>query len=114
MSLRIIITGLDVGIVPENKKKQEKYHSVVVRFAKITQIDYTQPMNDETHIPTIVTKEEDVPAIRDEEQFQDAIIKAKEKSENMQSHDRFMTLSDEIHSALARQDSDTTLTLITK
>ncbi len=71
-------------------------------------------MNDETTIPQTVAPEEAVPAIRDEDQFQDAIIKEKEKSEKSNNSDRFVTLSDEIHSALSRQDSDAALTLITK
>lgn len=71
-------------------------------------------MNDETTIPQTVAQEEAVPAIRDEDQFQDAIIKEKEKSEKTNNSDRFVILSDEMHSALLRQDSDAALTLITK
>ncbi|NRH20900.1 type II/IV secretion system protein [Candidatus Gracilibacteria bacterium] len=71
-------------------------------------------MNDETTIPAVVAEEVGVPAIRDEEQFQDAIIKAKEKTGKIKDSDRFIALSEEIHSALSRQDSDATLTLITK
>jgi hypothetical protein len=68
-------------------------------------------MNDETSTP--VTPEI-ISNIADEDQFQDAITAAKEKSEKSDGHIRFETLAAEIHSALSRQDSDATLTLITK
>lgn len=68
-------------------------------------------MNDETITPVVP---ESVSTIRDEDQFQDAIIAAKEKSKKSDGHIRFETLATEIHSMLSRQDSDATLTLITK
>jgi hypothetical protein len=37
-------------------------------------------MKDEIVIPAVVSSTEEIPAIIDEEQFQDAIIAAKEKS----------------------------------
>ena len=83
----------------------------VLRFAKIPEIAYTEPMNDETIIPVAP---EVVSNIRDEDQFQDAIIAAKNKSDKSDGHARFVSLEMEIHTALARQDSDATLTLITK
>ena len=64
--------------------------------------------------PTSKPEEESLSNIRDEDQFQDAIIAAKEKSGKSDNHDRFARISEEIHSALLRQDSDATLTLITK
>lgn len=72
-------------------------------------------MNDET-ITAPITLPEDLPVsnIKDEDQFQDAIIAAKEKSWKAGNHDRFETIAAEIHAALSRQDSDATLTLITK
>ena len=54
-------------------------------------------MNDETTIPQTVAQEEAVPAIRDEDQFQDAIIKEKEKSEKSNNSDRFVILLSLIH-----------------
>lgn len=71
-------------------------------------------MKDEIVIPAVVSSTEEIPAIIDEEQFQDAIIAAKEKSWKTNDHDRFMAFETEIHSALSRQDSDMALTLITK
>lgn len=62
--------------------------------------------------PTIPA--EPLPNIRDEDQFHDAIISAKEKSGKTDEHERFAPLATEIHTALSRQDSDATLTLITK
>ena len=72
-------------------------------------------MNDET-ITAPVTPPEDLPVsnIKDEDQFQDAIIAAKEKSGKTDNHARFAAIATEVHSALSRQDSDATLTLITK
>ena len=83
----------------------------VLRFAKIPEIAYTESMNDETIIPVAP---EVVSNIEDEDQFQDAITAEKEKSSKSDGHIRFETLATEIHSALSRQDSDATLTLITK
>ena len=83
----------------------------VLGFAKIPEIAYTEPMNDETIIPVAP---EVVSNIRDEDQFQDAIIAAKNKWNKTDGHARFAILEMEIHAALARQDSDATLTLITK
>ena len=68
-------------------------------------------MNDETIIPVAP---EVASNIADEDQFQDAITAEKEKSSKSDGHIRFETLATEIHSALSRQDSDATLTLITK
>ena len=68
-------------------------------------------MNDET---TTSTPETPISTIRDEDQFQDAIIAAKEKSDKSDQHARFASIATEIHAALARQDSDATLTMITK
>ena len=83
----------------------------VLRFAKIPEIAYTESMNDETIIPVAP---EVVSNIEDEDQFQDAITAEKEKSSKSDGHARFAILEMEIHAALARQDSDATLTLITK
>ncbi len=68
-------------------------------------------MNDETIIPATP---EIVSNIRDEDQFQDAIMAAKGKSGTTDGHARYVGLELEIHAALGRQDSDMTLTLITK
>ncbi len=68
-------------------------------------------MNDKTIIPVVP---EVVSNIADEDQFQDAITLEKQKSKKSDSYTRFDILSTEIHSALSRQDSDSTLTLITK
>jgi len=68
-------------------------------------------MNDET---TTSTPETPISTIRDEDQFQDAIIAAKEKSDKSDQHARFASIATEIHAALSRQDSDATLTMITK
>lgn len=72
-------------------------------------------MTDET-ITTPVTPPEEVPVsnIKDEDQFQDAIIAAQEKASKVGNHQRFTAIASEIHAALARQDSESTLTLITK
>lgn len=69
-------------------------------------------MKDKTIIP--VAPEEAVSTIADEDQFQDAIIAAKEKLGKTDGHMRFESLAKEIHTALSRQDSDHTLTLITQ
>ncbi len=68
-------------------------------------------MNDETIIPVAP---EPISNIADEDQFQDAIMAAKSKWNKTDGHARFASLEIEIHTTLARQDSDTTLTLITK
>lgn len=49
-------------------------------FAKNLYIAYNQLMKDKIVIPAIVASTGEIPAIIDEEQFQDAIIAAKEKS----------------------------------
>jgi type II secretory ATPase GspE/PulE/Tfp pilus assembly ATPase PilB-like protein len=67
-------------------------------------------MNDETSIPVTPI----VSNIADEDQFQDAIMAAKGKWDKTDGHARFISLEMEIHAALGRQDSDATLTLITK
>ncbi len=67
-------------------------------------------MNDKILIPA----GEPTSNIRDEDQFQDAITAAKEKSGKADQHERFASLAIEIHATLSRQDSDATLTLITK
>ncbi len=73
-------------------------------------------MNDNTIITPVIPIEESVPVsnIKDEDQFQDAIIAAKEKSGKTDNHARFAAIAVQVHSALSRQDSDATLTLITK
>lgn len=74
-------------------------------------------MNDETKTPVtpaVLQEVEPISNIRDEDQFQDAITAAKEKSEKSDNHERFISLANEIHSVLTRQDSDAALTLITK
>ncbi|MBC7498009.1 type II/IV secretion system protein [Candidatus Gracilibacteria bacterium] len=68
-------------------------------------------MNDET---IISVAPEPISNIADEDQFQDAIMAAKSKGNKTDGHARFTILEMEIHTALARQDSDATLTLITK
>lgn len=68
-------------------------------------------MNDET---TTSTPETPISTIRDEDQFQDAIIAAKEHADKWDQHARFASIATEIHAALSRQDSDATLTMITK
>ncbi len=68
-------------------------------------------MNDETIITPIP---ENLSTIRDEDQFQDAITAAKNKSDKSDGHARFVSLEMEIHVTLGRQDSDATLTLITQ
>jgi hypothetical protein len=83
----------------------------VRRFAKISEIAYTESMNDETSIPVAPAV---VSNIRDEDQFQDAITAAKGKSGTTDGHARYVGLELEIHAALSRQDSDATLTLITQ
>jgi type II secretory ATPase GspE/PulE/Tfp pilus assembly ATPase PilB-like protein len=72
-------------------------------------------MNDET-ITTPVTPPEEVSisSIKDEDQFQDAIIAAQEKSSKIGNHERFAAIASEIHTTLARQDSEAALTMITK
>lgn len=87
--------------------------SYVPIFAKNSQIEYNQRMNDEIVIPAIVAVEE-APTIQDEDQFQDAILAVQHKSEKGDLHLRFDAISNEIHSVLSRQDSDAALTLITK
>ena len=69
-------------------------------------------MNDET-TPSSVP-ETPISNIRDEDQFQDAIIAAKEHADKWDQHARFASIAAEIHAALSRQDSDATLTMITK
>lgn len=59
-------------------------------------------------------KLDDISNIKNEDQLQDAIQAEKNKQEKADEHARFSSLADEIHKTLARQDSDTTLTLITK
>ncbi|MBX9808969.1 GspE/PulE family protein [Candidatus Gracilibacteria bacterium] len=74
-------------------------------------------MNDETKTPVtpaVLQEVEPISNIRDEDQFQDAITAAKEKSEKSDNHERFTSLANEIHSVLSRQDSDAALTLVTK
>ena len=68
-------------------------------------------MNDEAITPATP---EVISNIRDEDQFQDAIIAAKSKWNKIDGHARYVSLEMEIHAALGRQDSDATLTLITK
>ena len=67
-------------------------------------------MNDDTPI----TPEQPVSTIRDEDQFQDAITAAKIRSGKSDDHDSFASLESEIHTALARQDSETALALVTR
>ena len=50
-------------------------------------------MNDETQTtqnPILAPEAEPISNIRDEDQFQDAIIAAKEKSEKLDNHQRFV------------------------
>ncbi len=61
-----------------------------------------------------VVPEVAVSTIADEDQFQDAIIAAKEKLGKTDGHMRFEGLAQEIHTALSRQDSESTLKLITE
>lgn len=72
-------------------------------------------MTDET-ITTPVTPPEEIPvsSIKDEDQFQDAIIAAQEKSSKIGNHERFAAIASEIHATLTRQDSEAALTLITR
>lgn len=53
-------------------------------------------------------------AIKDEDQLQDAIMAEKEKQLQSDPNARFEPLAQEMHDALSRQDSDATLTLVTK
>jgi hypothetical protein len=68
-------------------------------------------MNDETTIPKAKPI---VSNIKDEDQFQEAIIAAKGKIETSDIHSRFETFSNEIHNILSRQDSDAALAMITR
>lgn len=68
-------------------------------------------MNDETTIPKAKPI---VSNIKDEDQFQEAIIAAKGKIETSDIHSRFETFSNEIHNILSRQDSDAALAVITR
>lgn len=68
-------------------------------------------MNDETKTPK--TKPI-ISNIKDEDQFQEAIIAAKGKIEISDIHSRFETFASEIHSILSRQDSDAALAMITR
>lgn len=52
--------------------------------------------------------------IADEDQFHDALIVAKEKQNNKKNITWYNEFESKIHELLARQDSDSTLTLITK
>lgn len=84
-------------------------------FAIISQIEYNQFMKNETiTAPAIQLEEELISNIKDEDQFQDAITAVQEKSAKIANHERFAAIASEIHATLARQDSEATLTLITK
>ncbi len=84
-------------------------------FAIISQIEYNQFMKNETiAAPAIQLEELLISNIKDEDQFQDAIIAVQEKSSKIGNHERFAAIASEIHTTLARQDSEATLTLITK
>jgi hypothetical protein len=56
-------------------------------FAKNPDLRYTQNMNDET---TTAVTPEIISNIRDEDQFQDAILAAKGKSETIDGHARYI------------------------
>lgn len=53
-------------------------------------------------------------AIKNEDELQEKIEEAKAQSKNSIKKERFKELEDTIHSFLAKQDSDSTLTIITK
>jgi type IV pilus assembly protein PilB len=67
-------------------------------------------MNDET--PTSPAPE-NTSNIKDEDQFQDAIIASRERATPTDLHARYAPLADQIHQALAKQDSDAALTMVT-
>lgn len=56
----------------------------------------------------------DVSTIKNEDQFQEAISAEIEKSVKEDNHTRFIPFAEEIHTHLTRQDSDATLTIITR
>ena len=70
--------------------------------------------NETIAAPAIQLEELLISNIKDEDQFQDAIIAVQEKSSKIGNHERFAAIASEIHTTLARQDSEATLTLITK
>jgi len=52
--------------------------------------------------------------IADEDQFHDALIAEKERQNSQKNKNRYSEFEAKIHEFLARQDSDNTLTLVTK
>ena len=62
----------------------------------------------------IVTDDENSTSIRNEEDFRDAIIVANTRKKSSQKSERFAEIERQIHEYLAKQDSDSTLTIVTK
>jgi hypothetical protein len=52
--------------------------------------------------------------IADEDQFHDALIAEKGRQNREKNENRYAEFESKIHELLARQDSDNTLTLVTK
>lgn len=72
--------------------------------------------NSQKHtLPNTIADSEAVDfAIKNEDELQEKIEEAKAQSKNSIKKERFKELEDTIHNFLAKQDSDSTLTIITK